>query len=258
MPGSVQRDIFIRSILFLLAVGGLTVLSVFLLPLALIVPRTWVRTGTDIYIHTGLWLLRRVCKLDYVVRGTENIPNTPVLFASKHLSLWESVVLPTLLNDPAAVLRSELARLIFFGQIMVKLGNIIVDRAGGISATSAMLMEADQQIRSGRSVLIFPEGTRTLTRPFPRPHYKRGVVALYRKLNVPCVPVALNSGLFWPTQSLRLFPGTITVDILPPIPPGLDSGAFLQTLIERIETSSRSLVEQAARLSSEGDNRANA
>lgn len=258
MPASAQRDIFIRSILFLLALGGLTVPSALLLPLALIVPRTWVRTGTDIYIHAGLWLLRHLCKLDYVVRGMENIPDTPVLFASKHLSLWDSVVLPTLLRDPAAVLRSELARLVFFGQIMVKLGNIVIDRAGGMSATSAMLMEADQQIQSGRSVLIFPEGTRTRTLPFPHPRYKRGVVALYRKLNVPCVPVALNSGLFWPTQSLLLFPGTITVEILPPIPPGLDSGAFLQTLTDRIETSSRRLVEQAAGPVPEGDDSASA
>ncbi len=136
---------------------------------------------------------------------------------------------------------------------MLKLQNIVVDRSGGAAGTASMVQQALKHIAAGRSVLIFPEGTRTLPVPFPPPAYKLGVVAMYRKLGVPCMPIALNSGLLWPRGTLLRYPGKIVVEILPAIPPGLKSQEFLISLTSRIETSSQLLVDElvAARSSSQ-------
>ncbi len=107
-----------------------------------------------------------------------------------------------------------------------------------------MLREARRRIADGREIIIFPEGTRRP--PGAPPDYKTGVVLLYESLGVPCVPLALNSGLFWPRRSLERRPGTVVVEFLDPIPPGLPKEAFLKRLIDAIETASSRLLEEAS------------
>ena len=92
-------------------------------------------------------------------------------------------------------------------------------------------------------MFIFPEGTR---RPIGAPpQYKFGVAHIYRESGVPCVPVALNSGLFWPRRSLLLRPGTVVLEYLPPIEPGLEREEFFQTLQDRMETATEKLIDEA-------------
>ena len=99
-------------------------------------------------------------------------------------------------------------------------------------------------LAKGHQPLIFPEGTRSA--PGQRLPYQPGVAALYALLEVPVVPVALNSGQFWGRRSFMKHPGRIVVEFLPPIFPGLDKQRFLAELEERIETATTTLIAESA------------
>jgi 1-acyl-sn-glycerol-3-phosphate acyltransferase len=120
-----------------------------------------------------------------------------------------------------------------------------VDRRAGTSALNDMLARAKQEVQSGRQLVIFPEGTRRA--PGAEPRYKFGVAHLYAEIGVPCVPLALNSGLFWPRRAFTRLPGTIVVEILDPIPPGLDKAEFMARLQEVTETATARLIEEGCR-----------
>ena len=120
---------------------------------------------------------------------------------------------------------------------------IPVDRDKGPAALRRMVREAKLRVAQGREIIIFPEGTRRA--PGAPPDYKTGVVLLYETLQIPCVPLALNSGAFWPRRSLSLRPGTIVVEFLDPIPPGLPKAEFLDRLSRSIETASARLLVEA-------------
>jgi 1-acyl-sn-glycerol-3-phosphate acyltransferase len=119
---------------------------------------------------------------------------------------------------------------------------IPVDRGAGSSALTAMTARAKAEVARGRQIIIFPEGTRRA--PGAEPKYKFGVAHLYAELGMPCLPVALNSGLFWPRRSFMRYPGTIRVDILDPLAPGLDKQAFMREVQDRIETATARLVAE--------------
>jgi 1-acyl-sn-glycerol-3-phosphate acyltransferase len=129
-----------------------------------------------------------------------------------------------------------------FGQYTIKTGMIHVDREGKTAALRGLAERARQEIAKGREIIIFPEGTRRA--PDAPPDYQSGIALLYRTLNVPVVPIALNSGLYWPRRQFLHHPGTIVVEFLPAIPPGLDSRAFLAKLKESIETASKRLLAE--------------
>jgi 1-acyl-sn-glycerol-3-phosphate acyltransferase len=129
-----------------------------------------------------------------------------------------------------------------FGQYTIKTGMIHVDREGKTAALRALSARAREEIAKGREIIIFPEGTRRA--PGSQPNYQSGIALIYRTLSVPVVPVALNSGLFWPRRSFLRFPGTIVFEFLPAIPPGLDSRAFLERLQSSIESGSDRLVAE--------------
>ena len=122
---------------------------------------------------------------------------------------------------------------------------MFVARERGPGALRQLLRDARARAAAGREVVIFPEGTRRP--PAAEPDYKPGVVALYEGLDLPCVPMALNSGLYWPRRSLMRYPGTIIVEILDPLPAGLPRGQFKEELQERIETASNRLILEASR-----------
>jgi 1-acyl-sn-glycerol-3-phosphate acyltransferase len=196
------------------------------------------------YSLTTLWLLRAVCGTKVAWHGSEKIPKTPCIVACKHQSLWETFALFAVLDDPVFVIKRELTWIPLFGWYMWKAGSIPVDRSAGMAALSRMTARALKTLGGAqpRQLVIFPEGTRRP--PGAAPAYKPGIVHLYRKAGVPCVPVALNSGLYWPRRSLRRLPGTIVVEFLDPIPPGLDRGAFLTRLQNAIEETSRRQLQE--------------
>lgn len=190
-----------------------------------------------------LWLLEVIVGTKLEVRGREKLPNGACLVAAKHQSAWETFALIPLFRDPALLMKRELFWIPFHGWFSKKFEMIPVDRDKGPAALRRMLREAKARIADGREIIIFPEGTRRA--PGAPPDYKTGVILLYEALRVPCVPVALNSGLFWPRRSLIRRPGTIVVEFLDPIPPGLPKAEFLKRLTEAIETASTRLLAEA-------------
>jgi 1-acyl-sn-glycerol-3-phosphate acyltransferase len=188
-----------------------------------------------------LWLLRVVAGTRVEFRGLENIPPGPLLVAAKHQSALETLALCTVLPDFAYILKKELLLIPLIGWYLSRSGMVAIDRSKGTRAMSLMNAAAGEAIRQGRQLIIFPEGTR---RPVGAPPaYKQGLSHLYTALQVPCVPVALNTGLFWSRNSLLRRPGTAVIEFLPPIPPGLPRQEFQALAQEQLETASNALVE---------------
>jgi 1-acyl-sn-glycerol-3-phosphate acyltransferase len=181
--------------------------------------------------------------LRYRVRGQRL--TSPAIYASKHQSAWDTMVFQILVLDAAFVLKRELLWLPLFGLYVWRGRHVAIDRAAGGQALRRMLKDGDRAQAEGRSIVIFPEGTRTA--PGADAPYFPGVAALYKRLGIPVVPVALNSGLFWGRRSFIKRPGTITLEFLEPIPPGLDRATFEATLRERIEAGSKRLLAEASR-----------
>ena len=156
-----------------------------------------------------------------------------VIYAVKHQSAWETIILSWLLHAPAFVLKVELLRLPIIGLFFIKTGCIPVDRVGGMRALREMRGAALKLAAHGRSMLIFPQGTRVM--PGATKPYEIGVFALYQSTGLPVVPVALNSGVVWPRNSWLKYPGTVDIYFLKPIQPGLTRKQFMAKLEQRIE-----------------------
>jgi 1-acyl-sn-glycerol-3-phosphate acyltransferase len=206
----------------------------------LLLPRRAVVAWATFWIDFILWWLRLTCRLTHRVNGLENLPHGPVILACKHQSSWETLAFTKLFPDTATVLKRELLFIPIVGWAMARAGNIAVARGDGAQALRGLVRQAKATIAEGRSILIFPEGTRVAV-GVEKP-YQVGVAALYRQLGVPVVPIALNSGLFWGRRKFVKRPGLITVQVLEPIPPGLKREAFMATLRERIEGATARLV----------------
>ncbi len=197
--------------------------------------------------RTNLVLLRVVAGIDYEIRGREKIPQGPIIVAAKHQSAWETFALLPLFDNPVFIVKRELQWLPIFGWLMIKGRMVPVDRGAGSQALAAMAERARIELADNRQLIIFPEGTRRPAGAEPR--YKYGVAHLYSAEGVPCVPVALNSGLFWPRRSIRRQPGTVVVEILDPIMPGLGKDEFFKRLQSALETATARLIEEGCRRS---------
>jgi 1-acyl-sn-glycerol-3-phosphate acyltransferase len=206
----------------------------------LAMPRWGIIAVARFWARTNLWLLRMVCGIRVEFRGVEKIPPGPLLVSSKHQSLWETFALLLILPDPAYIMKRELMWIPFFGWYTWKAGMIPVDRSRGSQALAEMNACARREAERNRQIIIFPEGTRRP--PGAEPKYKYGVVHLYAEMGVPCLPIALNSGLFWPRRSIRRYPGTIRVEVLDPIPPGLGKDEFFERLQGEVEAATARLV----------------
>ncbi|BBK40198.1 1-acyl-sn-glycerol-3-phosphate acyltransferase [Allostella vacuolata] len=167
--------------------------------------------------------------------GLDRAPSGPVLYAAKHQSAWDTITMPGRLEEPAVVLKRELLRIPIYGGFVRRWGAIAVDRRAGARALRSMVADARAAADAGRSILIYPQGTRVA--PGEAAPYQPGVAALYAQLGLPVVPIALDSGRCWGRRSFFKRPGTITVELLPAIPPGLDRREFLRRLETAIETA---------------------
>ena len=230
--------IFLRSALFLLWFACVTLVQgVLALPL-LLAPRRVVARFCRVWAKSVLWGLKVFAGVDMRVTGA--VPQGPVLVASKHMSMWDTLAIYVVLGDPGTILKRSLLHVPFFGWYLGRSTAIPIDRAAGASALRALAKGAQAVLAQSRPVVIFPEGTRQ--KPGAPPAYKPGVAGLYGLLDVPCVPVALNSGRHW--QGFWKRPGTITLAFLEPIPPGLKRAVFMPILEERIETATNALLER--------------
>ncbi len=195
--------------------------------------------------RSNLFLLRTICGIDVEWRGLEKIPPGGLLVASKHQSLWETFALVPLFADPCFILKRELRWIPLFGWYTWTGGMIPVTRGSRFQALLEVTVHARRELARGRQIVIFPEGTRRSAGADPA--YKYGIVHLYAETGATCLPIALNSGLYWRRRSFLRYPGTVRVEILDPIPPGLDKDGFAARLQSDIETATARLVAEGER-----------
>ena len=237
--------IIIRSVVF--NVLFYLVLAAYLMVAmpTLLLPRWGIIRLAQHWGRVNLHLLRIVCGITVDWRGLEKIPAGAFLVAAKHQSVWETFALLTLFRDPTYILKRELLWLPLFGWAAWRAGMIPVDRGGGKPALAAMAAHVRDALAAGKQIIIFPEGTR---RPAgAEPKYKYGIAHLYGEGIAACVPIALNSGLFWPRRQFLRYPGTITVEILDPIAPGLPIEVFFERLQRDLEAATARLIAQGRR-----------
>ncbi len=236
--------VVVRSVFFQIAFYIVTaIMLVGTLPLFFIMPQWFGMGVVRNWARVGVFLHETIAGTKIEVRGRENIPAGASLVACKHQSAFETFALIPLLRNPTIVMKKSLRLLPIFGQYTIKTGMIHVDRAGKGAALKALTARAREELDKDREIIIFPEGTRRT--PGAPPEYETGIALLYRTANVAVVPVALNSGLYWPRRSFLHYPGTIVVEFLPAIPAGLDSRTFLKRLQEAIEGASNRLMAEA-------------
>jgi 1-acyl-sn-glycerol-3-phosphate acyltransferase len=231
-----------RRTLFTLAFFGNWILFAILSIPLLLAPRRWCMPVFRAWGRSSIWLLRTIVGVRAEFRGLENIPQGPLLVAAKHQSAFETFALATLFEDPSYVLKAELKRIPFFGLWVRKLDMTAIDRSKGIQALKDLATDARAAFESGRQLIIFPEGTRVA--PGDPPQYKPGAGLIYEAGAVPCLPVALNSGVVWPSRQRPNEPGLIVVEALPVIPPGLPRKKFQAQLQDDIESATARLIDE--------------
>ena len=238
-------SIFLRSLIYNVLFYLLLVFWIVVALPTFLMPRWAIMAVARYWSRSSIWLLRVVCNVKVEYRGVEKIPKGPLIVASKHQSMCETFALLQFFDEPLFILKRELKWIPFFGWYLIKANMIGVDRGAGGRSLLRMARSAGEAVRRGRQLIIFPEGTRTPVGSPPR--YKTGVAQVYVDCGVTCVPVALNSGLFWPRRTFMRYPGTLVVEFLDPLPPGLSRREFIMRISSVIEDATGRLVETARR-----------
>jgi 1-acyl-sn-glycerol-3-phosphate acyltransferase len=200
------------------------------------VPNNWSRLNN--------WMLRVICGAKVEFKGVENIPDGPCIIAAKHQSAWDTFVFLPYLKDPVLILKRELMWIPLFGQFVAKMDMIAIKRSSREESRRQVAEGANRAKRDGRQILIYPEGTRRA--PGAEPAYKQGVAMIYEATGLPVVPIAHNAGVFWPRRKFLRFPGTMTVEFLPPIPAGLKRDEMFARLVSETEARCDALLVDAA------------
>jgi 1-acyl-sn-glycerol-3-phosphate acyltransferase len=235
--------IFLRSLVFNVLFYFFLVLWILFAIPTFLMPRKAILTVAAWWAKSNILLMRLICGTKVEFRGVEKIPQGPLIVAAKHQSMWETFALLQFFDQPLYILKRELKFIPFFGWYIMKAAMIDVERAAGARALKDMVKRAGGAVREGRQLIIFPEGTR---RPVEAPpHYKHGVAQVYKDSGVACLPVALNSGLFWPRRTFMRYPGTLVVEFLDLLPPGLSRDEFIDRVRDAIEGATDRIVKDA-------------
>jgi 1-acyl-sn-glycerol-3-phosphate acyltransferase len=232
----------IRAALYAVWLYGLTVLLTVLYVPLIFFPRRALRGGLKLWAALATFGLRYIGGVRLEIRGAERLPTGAFLVAAKHQSMFDIIPPFAVMPDPIFVMKTELMRLPLFGWLCVKAGMVEVDRGAAAQAMRKLIADARDRLGEPRQLIIFPEGTRQA--PGSPPDYKPGVAGIYRDLELPCVPVATNSGVHMDIHGLIRKPGVVVVEVLETIPPGLKRADFMRLLQERIETASDALLRE--------------
>ena len=228
--------IVVRSFIFNLVFYLSTVfLTICLLPCLL--RREWTQAAGKFWGWFTACLLH-IVGLHHEIRG-DTQKKKQVIYAAKHQSAWETLVLYWELDAPVIVLKRELLYLPILGWFFLRSGCIAIDRKAGMAALKKLRQKAEASVAGGRSLLIFPQGTRVASGQSVR--YQVGVFALYQATSLDVVPVALNSGRFWARNGFIKKPGVVVVHFLPAIDQGLPRDSFMTKLEYEIEKAMLSL-----------------
>lgn len=231
----------LRSLLFILVKTLWTVvLGILFLPLLLFFRERMGRFVPFFWTGGIIWMAKHICGISARIEGEEYLSHGGAIYAMKHQSAFETLYLWKLLPQPVFVLKKELLTIPIFGQYLAGTPIIAINRKDGSKAIASMQQQAREHLAKERQIVIFPEGTRS--KPGEKKPYKGGIFALYQDSGLPVIPVALNTGLFWPKHRFTKTPGIAVFRFLPPIPPGLEKPAFMQVLEERIEEASLGLL----------------
>lgn len=235
------RSALFNTLFYVTMVGYFVVVT----PVYFFLPQRWCMNVVSSWARLALWLLRVICGTKVEFRGLQNIPaDRRYILAGKHQSLWETFALLAVEPNPGVIIKRELLWVPIWGWWAWKAQMIYVTRSAGTAALREIAEGSRKVLEAGRPVFIFPEGTRRA--PGEEPEYKYGIAHLYKELGVPVVPMALNSGLYWPRRRFHRFPGTIVVSFLPQIAPGLKPREFLTRLTEVVEAECDRLLIEAA------------
>lgn len=207
---------WVRTILFSIVFYGLSFVIVLTSPISALFGPKQLRRHVHLWADTLYWSARLIVGIDMRIEG--EMPTGGALFAAKHQSIYETIALVRVLEAPAMVMKRELSEIPVWGWSARHYGMIVVDRAASASALRGMMKEARATLAGGRTVLIFPEGTRVDVGETPP--LKSGLAGLYRMLGLPVVPIALDSGHVWPLKG-PMRPGIVTVRFGEAIPTGL-------------------------------------
>ncbi len=222
--------LFLRSLLFSI---GLLVTTLAFAPVALLVRplpyRLRYRCITG-WTHVNLWWLEKTCRIHQQVEGRENIPATAAIVLAKHESAWETLALQRIFSPQVWVLKRELLWVPLLGWGLAALKPIAIDRKSGRRAARQVIEQGRARLRDGCWVVIFPEGTRVA--PGERRPYRIGGAMLAQHTGVPVVPVAHNSGDYWPRRGFIKRPGTIRTIIGPSIESAGRTAAEVNRLAE--------------------------
>jgi 1-acyl-sn-glycerol-3-phosphate acyltransferase len=235
--------LWLRSLVLNIALYGWTAFLCFGLLGTLFLSRKGMISVVQLWLRHLNWIEKHIGGIHYRVIGQQFVPQGTCIIAAKHQSAWETFKLHLLFGDPAIVLKEELLNIPIWGWYVRRAGMIPINRGGHGQALAGMMVAAHKAADEGRKIVIFPQGTRVA--PGEQKSYKSGVAALYQELKLPVVPMALNSGLLWGKNSFIKRPGLITVEFLPPIPPGLTRDEMMTQLKGDLETTTEKLLSTA-------------
>ena len=230
----------IRSILFYAFLSLWTIfMGIVCLPY-LFVSNYYIRQPINFWILGIFKLLEIFCNITHEIRGRENIPSDSVLIASKHQSAFETFALFFYLNKSIFIHKTQLYFIPIFGQYLKKTNMISINRSEGAASMRKILREAKSRMAAGCSIIIFPEGTRKI--PGDKPDYKTGFIGIYNETESEILPIAVNSGHYWPKHTFIKTPGKIIIKILKPIPAKLKKDEVLEKIESAIEEETNKII----------------
>lgn len=239
--------LFVRSLIFLILMALATVIWAPISMLFAFLPynqRYYVTSRWNVFM---IWSAKVICGIRYQTKGFENFPDGPAILLSKHQSAWETIFLLMATPRPLVfVFKKEITYIPFFGWAISMLRMIPIDRSKGKDAFAQVVIHGRKRLADGQWIIMFPEGTRIAVGK--KGQYKGGGARLAVETNTPVVPIALNSGECWPKNSFTKLPGTVTVSVGKPIPPGSMTAPELMAEVEKwIEAEMRVISPQVYR-----------
>jgi len=188
------------------------------------------------------FITKNVGGITFKIENPQNILDGRVIYAVRHESMWETLVLIGILKNPVFIMKQELKNLPFFGVLAEKSNSIFVDRNQGMKALINASKSVSDVLDKGYQIVIFPEGTRIKSGEYVP--LKRGISLFYKKNNCKVVPVIHNSGALWSKRSFQKKSGVITLKFMDPIEPGLLQDEFMNKLDDVFRTELKKLVPQ--------------
>lgn len=235
---------FLRACLFNMSFYSVTIVTCVAGLPGLFLSRQGVYWIIHVYLTIVYGLEKYVLGLDYKIEGWEHVPkNGAFLIAAKHQSAYETLKLHRLFDDPAIILKKELLNIPLWGRFLSRIDPIAIDRRKGRQATQQVIEEAKRVQKQGRPMVIFPQGTRVrIDQSVADKPYKIGVARMQEATGLPIIPLALNSGKFWPRKAWMKYPGCVTFKFLPPIEAGQPPDQVMEKLADMLEQESQKLL----------------